>query len=127
MSGKIPVFICLLLSTVVTGCATQPEWLARKRLYPEWEISNRSVNQYSFDWSVTGDPLIAPVQVFSTGNEIWLQFAPGANIPAIFALQKEDEKALPYYRNEPYIVIKGHWPDLLLRFGSHQARARHWQ
>ncbi|MDD3758933.1 MAG: TrbG/VirB9 family P-type conjugative transfer protein [Advenella sp.] len=127
MAGIIRPFACVLVAGMLTGCATQPEWLVRKRLYPQWEVSNRSVNQYSFDWSLSGDPEIAPLQVFSTGNEIWLQFEPEAAIPAIFAVQAKGEKPLPYYRNDPYIIIKGNWAELSLRAGNRVVRARHWQ
>ncbi|MFV9473734.1 TrbG/VirB9 family P-type conjugative transfer protein [Advenella sp. RU8] len=127
MTGKNRLLGCLLLAGVLAGCATQPEWLVRKRLYPQWEISNRSVNQYSFDWSLSGDPAIAPLQVFSTGDEIWLQFAPDVAVPAIFAAYPEGEKPLPYHRNDPYVVIKGNWAELSLRAGNRLVRVQHWQ
>ncbi len=126
----------LSLSALLTACSTQPEWLQKKRNYPNWELSSRQVNQYSFHWEMTGDQAILPVQVFSTQNEVWLQFPEHATIPAIFEVderwdlvqgadgyttQETGEIPLRYHRNAPYIVLKGNPSRLRLRLGHYEA------
>lgn len=126
----------LCLITLLSACSIQPEWLQRKRNYPDWELSSRKVNQYSFHWEMTGDQAILPIQVFSTQDEVWLHFPEHATIPAIFEVderwdlaQAEDgytaqlnsEKPLRFHRNSPYIVLKGNPQRLRLRLGHYEA------
>ncbi len=126
----------LCLITLLSACSIQPEWLQRKRNYPDWELSSRKVNQYSFHWEMTGDQAILPIQVFSTQDEVWLHFPEHATIPAIFEVderwdlvhaedgytaQLNSEKPLRFHRNSPYIVLKGNPQRLRLRLGHYEA------
>ncbi|WP_033841204.1 TrbG/VirB9 family P-type conjugative transfer protein, partial [Bordetella bronchiseptica] len=65
--------------------------------------------QYRFDWRLSGDPAVAPLQVFDDSRRIWLQFAPGQPVPAIFAHGAGGERPVPYVRRDPYIVVDGAW------------------
>lgn len=78
--------------------------------------------QYRFDWRLSGDPAVAPLQVFDDSRRIWLQFAPGQPVPAIFAHGAGGERPVPYVRRDPYIVVDGAWPALSLRGGRYVAR-----
>ena len=81
--------------------------------------------RYDFDWQLSGDPAVAPLQVFDDGRRIWLQFAPGQAVPAIFAQTAAGEQPLVYVRRDPYVVLDGRWPQLVLRGGRLSAQARH--
>ena len=50
---------------------------------PEFAVARPAF--YEFNWKQSGDSGISPVQVFDNGQRVYLQFAPGTEIPAIFA------------------------------------------
>ncbi|MGS1006215.1 TcpQ domain-containing protein [Achromobacter anxifer] len=89
-----------------------------------WEASRQATQGFRFDWQLSGDPAVAPMQVFDDGKETWLQFAPGQPLPAIFGIGSDGERALPYLRRDPYVVLAGGWSGLLFRGGRLTARAQ---
>ncbi|ADP15479.1 type IV pilus assembly protein 1 [Achromobacter xylosoxidans A8] len=89
-----------------------------------WEASRQAAQGFRFDWKLSGDPSVAPMQVFDDGKETWLQFAPGQALPAIFGVGSDGERALPYVRRDPYVVLAGGWNGLLFRGGRLMARAQ---
>ncbi|MFJ0893367.1 TrbG/VirB9 family P-type conjugative transfer protein, partial [Bordetella bronchiseptica] len=106
--------VCLL--AVLQACAgPRPAAVAAA-----WDEA--PAGQYRFDWQLSGDPAVAPLQVFDDARRIWLQFAPGQPIPAIFAHGAGGERPVPYLRRDPYIVVDGAWPALSLRGGRYVAR-----
>ena len=82
------------------------------------------VGPLDFGWRLSGDRGVAPLQVFSDSRQTWLQWTPGQSLPAILASGPGGEHVLAYTRQEPYTVIDGHWPELVFRAGSRQAKAR---
>lgn len=82
-----------------------------------------AAGQYDFNWRLSGDPAVGPLQVFATGRQIWLQFAAGQQVPAIFASTPQGDVPLTYRRQDPYVIIDGAWQSLVLRGGRHTARA----
>lgn len=80
---------------------------------------------FDFNWQLSGDPAVAPVQVFSHSQQVWLQFEQMQYLPAIFAWQDGQRYALNYQRFDPYVVIDGSWRELLFQGGHRQARATH--
>ncbi|WP_262357377.1 TrbG/VirB9 family P-type conjugative transfer protein, partial [Bordetella pertussis] len=61
--------VCLL--AVLQACAgSRPAAVAAA-----WDEA--PAGQYRFDWQLSGDPAVAPLQVFDDARRIWLQFAPG--------------------------------------------------
>ncbi|WP_175182324.1 TrbG/VirB9 family P-type conjugative transfer protein, partial [Achromobacter aegrifaciens] len=92
-----------------------------------WEASRQAAQGFRFDWQLSGDPSVAPMQVFDDGKETWLQFAPGQPLPAIFGVGSDGERALPYLRRDPYVVLAGGWSGLLFRGGRLSARAQRLQ
>ncbi len=112
------IFPALFLASL-GGCAA-----GRVDAPNAWPQTNAATGAYNFDWQLSGEPLVAPLQVFDDGRETWLQFAPGQVVPAIFGLTPAGERALPYVRRDPYIVVVGIWQTLLMRGGSLIARAQ---
>jgi hypothetical protein len=110
-------FIRLLLPLALAGCVSP--WEAA------WNQGGPKAAQYDFDWRLSGEPSVAPLQVFGSASQIWLQFAPGQEVPAIFAGTPEGDVPLRYRRQDPYVVIDGAWQALAFRGGRHAARAVH--
>lgn len=73
--------------------------------------------QFSFDWQLTGDPEIMPVQVFDDGTSMWLQFQPEGAWPAVFDATAAGWRPLTYRREPPYMVVDGVYEHLELRGG----------
>lgn len=73
--------------------------------------------QFNFDWQLSGDPEIMPVQVFDDGHSMWLQFAPEGVWPAVFEVVNHGWKPLTYRRESPYMVLGSVYPKLELRGG----------
>lgn len=90
---------------------------------PSWSTAAPVARAFRFDWRLSGDPAVAPLQVFDDGKDVWLQFPPGQALPAIFGVRGNGEHALPYVRREPYVVVSGDWHALRFRGGRLAARA----
>lgn len=112
-------FLMGCLTLTLLGCAATPTSM------PSWPPGGAPVADYDFNWRLSGDPMVAPLQVFSGAGRIWLQFAPGHTPAALFAQTPDGMQPLPYQRQDPYIVIEGTWPALVLRGGRYAARAQH--
>ncbi|RBL87843.1 hypothetical protein DDE05_00205 [Streptomyces cavourensis] len=103
----------LFLAASLSGLAGCTMPLAKRPAGTSWQASGPAEQGFRFDWHLSGDPAVAPMQVFDDGRETWLQFAPGQALPAIFGVGPEGERALPYVRREPYVVLAGGWRALL--------------
>jgi hypothetical protein len=103
----LPCLLALAGCTLAGGAFTEPG----------------QAGQYDFNWRLSGDPAVAPLQVFGTARQIWLQFPPGQAVPAIFASTPQGDLPLVYRRQDPYVVIDGNWQSLVLRGGRYVARA----
>ena len=110
-------FVWLSLLALLAGCTTQPEWLQRKRHYPDWQLSPTEVNQYSFEWEMEGDKKVLPELVFSTQSEIWMRFRHRQSIPVIIGIdgRTQQEKVLKIHHNPPYVVLRAPYATLRLR------------
>jgi hypothetical protein len=89
-----------------------------------WQASGQSKQGFRFDWQLSGDPAVAPLQVFDDVHETWLQFLPGQPLPAIFGTGAGAEHPLPYVRRDPYVVVAGTWNGLSFRGGRLTAWAQ---
>ncbi|CAM3710022.1 Toxin co-regulated pilus biosynthesis protein Q C-terminal domain-containing protein [Bordetella sputigena] len=78
---------------------------------------------HDFNWRLSGDRQVAPLQVFDDGARTWLQFAPGQPVPALFTEQNGLEQPARYVTQAPYVVVQGKWPAVVMRGGALQARA----
>ncbi len=109
-----------MLLLLLTGCEHTQPWAQR---FSFLQGSPASAESFDFNWQLSGDREVAPLQVFSTPQKIWLQFAPDQPVPAIFAVDNQQQKVMSYQRNEPYVVITGGWQQLLFKGASLEAKA----
>ena len=91
--------------------------------------------QFWFDWSLSGDRSIAPLQVFDNGRQTWLQFSSGHPVPAVFArihvqpgasgaTERGGDRLLAWRQHGDFVVID-EVPELLVFRGGHlRAEAR---
>ncbi len=107
------VLCCAALSGACTTLPTRP--LARG--------AATAPRAYDFNWRLSGDPAVAPLQVFHDGRDTWLHFAPGQAVPAVFVDAGQGEQIAAYTRQAPYVVVAGMWPRLVLRGGRSRAQA----
>jgi hypothetical protein len=115
-------FKMLVVLPWIAGCSVQAWGDAPTAA---WAAGPSPGIRYDFAWRLSGDRQVAPLQVFDDGERTWLQFAPGQALPAIFARDGVAEQPVPYTRRDPYIVIDGKWPTLVMRGGSLQALANY--
>ncbi|MGH8815011.1 MAG: TcpQ domain-containing protein [Achromobacter pestifer] len=113
----------IFLAVGLSGLAACTAWPANGGAGGSWRPTEPATRGFRFDWRLSGDPAVAPVQVFDDGKEVWLQFAPGQALPAIFGMRGHGEQALPYLRRDPYVVVVGEWDALRFRGGRLVARA----
>ncbi|MGY6272363.1 TcpQ domain-containing protein [Achromobacter denitrificans] len=109
------------------SCLGACSWSDKGAAGPAWQAARPAASGFHFDWRLSGDPAVAPMQVFDDGKETWLQFAPGQALPAIFGIGGDGERALPYFRRDPYVVLTGGWDNLSFRGGRLAARAQRMQ
>lgn len=87
-------------------------------------VHRGSYRQFSFDWALSGDPQVMPVQVFDDGTRMWLQFAPDSVWPAVFEVASAGMRPLVYRREEPYLVLDAIHDHLELRGGHLRGTVR---
>lgn len=122
--------LLLLLPLLLSGCAVDPagpwphwswprpmEGGAAVGLGAAFKNGAGAYAHYRFDWQLSGDPEIMPVQVFDDGERMWLQFAPEGAWPAIFDVREAGWRPLAYRRDGPYMVLEGIYKQLELRGG----------
>lgn len=105
--------LAILALCLLPGCLAAPGWQTFRAVAPPASLLN-------FDWRLQGDRAIAPLQAFDNGQQMWLQFAPGTPVPAIFA-PESGSRPLSYRQDGPYVVLSRVWSRLLLRGGHLQA------
>ncbi|MGB3424277.1 MAG: TrbG/VirB9 family P-type conjugative transfer protein [Castellaniella sp.] len=59
------------------------------------QVSSTPVNWLAYTRS--GDTAIAPVHAWDDGRQTWLQFAPGADIPAVYRVTPDGQEVLTNY------------------------------
>jgi hypothetical protein len=87
--------------------------------------STPPMEPYDFHWVLSGSHRVAPLQIFSSGQRIWMQFSPGQIVPALFGHGQGPAQLLSYTWREPYAIVQGEWPVIEFRGGSLKARATH--
>jgi len=116
----------LLTLSCLTGCADWPAGVhgfGQETRQDGWP--DPVGGSYDFDWHLSGDRAVAPLQVFDDGRRTWLQFQTGQSLPALFGVRDGIEQLLRYQRLDPYVQIEGVWQALVLRGGALTARARY--
>ena len=84
-------------------------------------IPERSISpeDWNLNYTRKGSERLAPVQVFDDGEFTYFQFPPEIEIPAIFAVDENDEESLiNFHRRGKYIVIQRIAERYALRRGS---------
>lgn len=117
VTRRVGLWWLVAVLVLLSACTTQPEWLQTKRHYPNWQFRATQVNQYSFEWEMSGDQEVLPELVFSTQNEIWLRFYPMQAFPVIMGVdaKTQREKVLKIHYNPPYVVLRAPYATLKLR------------
>lgn len=115
----IRILVAVGLMLGLAGCATTDAaawWHA-------W--TEPAVGRYHFDWRLSGDTDLAPLQIFDDGRETWLQYPAGqAAAPALFSRTAAGDRLLSSRRTGDYLVVRGVPDHLLMRGGLLQAEAR---
>lgn len=123
LAGRVGSVVagCMMLSACAGG------WLETGRdddVVPlAWQARSEAQG-YAFDWSLSGDREVAPLQVFSGQDSVWLQFPEGMAVPAIFVADEAGERPVPHVVQPPYVVIAGDHRRLVLRGGTLRAEAQ---
>ena len=119
-------FVCMgSVLAVLPGCGLRlgaDGWASDGAAEPAWQARAAA---YDFDWQLSGDAEVGPAQMFGEGREIWLQFAPGQAVPALFAQTSAGLAPLPFRSYPPYVVVRSDARELVMRAGHREARARH--
>ncbi len=80
---------------------------------------------FDFNYAVSGDMALAPVQVFDDGRHVYFQFKNQTVIPAIFVRTTEGFERLAVHAEFPYVVADRLFPQLLLKLDGQQALVRY--
>lgn len=112
----------MALAGVLSGCAQMPQWSWSKG-FANLDFAP-SAQTFNFDWQLSGDPQIAPIQVFDDGRRTWLQFAADQLPPALFRRTESGDALLSASRDGAYLVIDGVWSHVLVRAGHLIAHVR---
>lgn len=110
------------LSVLLSGCEHTRSWA---QTFAFMRTHQDGAEQFDFNWRLSGAREVAPLQIFSANDQLWLQFDIEQNIPAIFAVEKGRQIPLSYKRSDPYILIKGNWQELVFRGASLEAKAQY--
>ncbi|WP_345798326.1 TcpQ domain-containing protein [Castellaniella sp. MT123] len=103
----------------LTGCATMDGGAWWRDLTGQ----GVPVGEYHFDWRLSGDTSVAPLQVFDDGRQTWLQYPPTQTAPALFARTSTGDRLLQARREGDYLVVRGVPDRLVIRGGLLQAEA----
>lgn len=116
----------LILTFSLSGCGTRPSGAGGAGAALTHTVASRQTpsGPLDFAWKLSGDRVVAPLQVFSDASHIWLQWLPNQTLPAIFAVTEAGEQIASYERVGPYAKLEGHWTTLIFRGSQLQARAR---
>ncbi len=107
----------IALSFILSGCAHQ--------LSNDWvhNFINKTdqPNTYNFDWKITGDDNVSPLQVFDNGKKTWLQYSAEQQIPAIFAKNSAGSILLRPKKDGNFLVLDRVPEKIVLRGGIYKA------
>lgn len=118
----VRLFGIAVLAGALSACAQVPQWSWSKG-FANLDFAPRA-QVFNFDWQLSGDPQIAPLQVFDDGRRTWLQFAADQTPPAVFRRGEEGDILLQVARDGAYLVLEGVWPHVLVRGGHLVAHVR---
>lgn len=108
---------------VLSGCSSDQDASARN-LRPTAD-QFQLIGEPDFNWYLSGDRRVAPLQVFSDQWRVWLQWHPGQPIPSVFVLDNGHWQVAEPRRHGKFSVIDGQWHQLRFQGGSLRADASH--
>ena len=112
--------LSMVLCAVLVGCSTpRASWFPQ----PTARTAGQAPGPVDFNWVLSGEKLVGPLQVFSDGAQTWMQWRPNQTLPAILAMQESGYAVVEYRRQDPYTIISGVYPSLLFRAGHHWSKA----
>lgn len=114
--------LATVLSVLLSGCEHTHSWA---QTFSSMHHHEEGAEQFDFNWRLSGAREVAPLQIFSANDQLWLQFGADQNIPAIFAVEKGRQIPLSYKRSDPYVLIKGNWHELVFRGAALEAKAQY--
>lgn len=113
--------VSIMICGMLAGCAApnNGSW------WDGWGALASAGDEYQFDfsWELTGSDYLAPLQVFSNAQQLWLQFAGDVSLPTLFALREGGLVPLQAQKQGVYHVVNSRVDVLLLRRGTEQAWA----
>lgn len=105
---------------VLAGCAMTPTAPTQNTVSSRQAAT--SVDGHAdWAWSVSGDTVVRPIQVFSLGGQTYFQMRAGQRIPAILA----NGTPVPYRIAPPYLVVTGRYTSFSLLVDGYSARVVH--
>lgn len=123
-----------IVLVLLGGCAALPHWAdlpvfanAAGTSGPEQPSRPGQPARFSFDWALSGDPEVGPLQVFDDGVSVWLQFREHDPVPAIFERTEHGDRPVPWRRESAYVVLEGVFAHLVFRGGHLVAQAHRAQ
>ncbi len=120
--------VCVVMSILtgsmaVSGCTSDSERSTHHTGLPVGRM--QLIGEPDFDWYLSGDRRVAPLQVFSDDWRVWLQWHPGQPQPSILVLEQGGwQVALPRQHGK-FSVLDGQWQQLRFQGGALRADARH--
>ena len=112
--------LSIVLCAVLGGCgAPRASWFPQ----PTARAASQAPGPLDFNWVLSGEKQVGPLQVFSDGLQTWMQWRPHQPLPAVLAMQDGGYAVVEYRRQDPYTIIEGVYPALMFRAGHHWATA----
>lgn len=108
---------------MLSGCSSDRDASARNLRPPSDQF--QLIGEPDFDWYLSGDRRVAPLQVFSDQWRVWLQWHPGQPVPSVFVSDAGHWQVAEPRRHGKFSVIDGQWQQLRFQGGALRADARH--
>lgn len=114
------LILSLLLIFSLSGCASQlnNDWLH------DLVSSAEQPAQFNFDWQLSGDPALLPLQVFDNGKKLWLQYPENTVVPALFARSAAGDIFLTPKREGDFLVLKDIPDEIVIHGGIQKAQIK---
>lgn len=117
------VVLILAGSVALSACSSDQEQSAHRQGQPAGTL--QLIGEPDFDWYLSGDRRVAPLQVFSDQWRVWLQWYPGQPQPSILVLENGGWQVATPHQHGKFSVLEGQWQQLRFQGGSLRADARH--
>lgn len=110
----------LCLCSVLTACASHNKPANTESALQLPQV----VGHADFNWRLSGNRRVAPKQIFSDDQRIWLQWSRRQPIPIIFGMDEDQWQVLEPRQVGAYLLIEGQWSAIKFQGGKLQALAQ---